>query len=87
MTWVATAVVVGSTVGTTYMQRRNQRKAEKRANRQALTDEQRAINMENFQEEEGKGQGMFGEVQLGAPDDEVETELDAKRRRSRELQI
>jgi len=67
MSWVATAVVAGTTLYTAD----RSRKAQKKARREQLADQKQARKAEVFAETEGKGTGQLGQISL-----EVDDELD-----------
>ena len=67
MSFIAAAVVVG----TTYYQTKENKKAQKDARRDELEDRRQARKEEIFAETEGQGLGNIGQVSL-----EVDDELD-----------
>ncbi|MEH6358732.1 MAG: hypothetical protein V7745_07060 [Pseudomonadales bacterium] len=77
MAWVATAVVVGVTAGSAYLQSEKEKEARDKAEDDAEDARLEAIRAEQFAEEEGKGQGQLGKISL-ALDDELEDELNQK---------
>jgi len=76
MSWVATAIVASTAVNVTM-----QKKAAKKARKQAKEDEAAARKAEVFAETEGSGLGELGEVRLGL-DDEVDTRVKRKTKRA-----
>lgn len=65
-------------MGTIY-QVTEQKKAQKKARKQALEDEARSIKAATFAETEGEGLGNLGKVSLAADDEEI-TDLEKLRR-------
>ena len=73
MAWIATAVIVGSTLYST----NRQKKAAKQAKRDAAEADKQARKAEVFAETEGKGQGQLGQIDLTL-EDEIEDEDESK---------
>ena len=73
MSWIATAIIstVALQAGTSALQRKASRKAEKRAKADALEADRQARKAEAFAETEGEGQGSLGVISLEV-DDELE---------------
>lgn len=70
MSWVATAIVATSVVGST-LQRIESRKAKKQAKKDALEADKQARKAEAFAETEGEGVGALGQISLEVDDDEI----------------
>ena len=73
MSWIATAIIATASlqVGTSALQRKASRKAEKRAAADALEADRQARKAEAFAETEGEGQGSIANISLEV-DDELE---------------
>ena len=73
MSWIATAIIATASlqVGTAALQRKASRKAEKRAEADALEADVQARTAEAFAETEGEGQGNLAQISLEV-DDELE---------------
>lgn len=78
MSWVATAVIAGAALYTTY----ESKKAQEQARKDQLEDQKQARKAEVFAETEGKGVGQFGQVSL-----EVDDELDEEEEVSSNISI
>ena len=75
MTWIATAVIVTTTVGSAVMQGKQSKKARKQAKADALEADKQARKAEVFAETEGEGIGSLGQVSLEVDDEEIEEEV------------
>ena len=73
MAWIATAVIVGSTLYNT----KRQKKAARQAKKDLAEDNKQARKAEVFAETEGKGQGQLGQIDLTL-EDEIEDEDESK---------
>ena len=73
MSWVATAIISTAfiQVGTAALQRKAAKKAEKKAEADALDADKQARKAEAFAETEGEGQGSIANISLEV-DDELE---------------
>ena len=72
MTWVATAVIAVTTIGSAVIQKKQAAKARKQAKQDALDADKKARKAEAFAETEGQGQGSVGIISLEVDDDEVD---------------
>ena len=75
MSWVAAAVIAVTTIGSSVIQGKQSRKAEKRAKKDALEADRQARKAEVFAETEGEGIGSLGQVSLEVDDEEIEEEV------------
>jgi hypothetical protein len=75
MTWIATAVIVTTTVGSAVMQNKQSKKARKQAKADALEADKQARKAEVFAETEGEGVGNLGQISLEVDDEEIEEEV------------
>jgi hypothetical protein len=74
MSWVATAVIAVTSIGSTVIQQRANKKAAKRAKQDALDAEKQARKAEVFAETEGEGIGQLAQISLEVDDDELDEE-------------
>lgn len=74
MSFVAAAVVAGATLITSTQNRKAQKKAQKQAKADQLEAEKQARKAEVFAETEGQGIGNLGQVSLEVDDDLEEDE-------------
>ena len=75
--WIVTAVVATTTlsVGSSMLQAKATKKANKQAKEDAVAAEKQARKAEVFAETEGEGVGSLGQVSLEVDDEEIESEI------------
>lgn len=72
MAWIGTAIVTAIVAGPTLVQRNQNKKAQKRAERAAVRDRKNARKAEVFANTEGQAIGDLGVVDLSLDDDITE---------------
>ncbi len=75
--WAVTAIVATAvtSIGTTMLQQKASRKAQKEAKADAIEAEKQARKAEVFAETEGEGVGSLGQISLEVDDEEIESEV------------
>ena len=75
MTWIATAVIATTTIGSAVIQNKQSKKARREAKADALEADKQARKAEIFAETEGEGVGNLGQISLEVDDEEIEEEV------------